>query len=136
MAAPLHWTEMAPALARPGPVGPVVVAALALVGAAVVGCEGVSAAGEEGLLEATETAEVAEIAAGAAVISATLLAVEWADAGFSVEDVGGEKVVLAAGKHNVSLSVPTTQTQLKCTHTPHIELHLDRLVQAFLGRRL
>lgn len=118
MAAPLHWTEMAPALARSGPVGPVVVAALVLVGAAVVDCEGVLAAGEEGLLEVTETAAVAEIAAVAAVTSATLVAVEWADAGLSVEDVGGEKVVLAAGKHSVSLSVPTTEcSQLKCTHT-------------------
>lgn len=120
MAAPLHWTEMAPALARSGPVGPIVMAAVVLVGAAVVDCEGVSAAGEEGLLGVTATAEVAGIAAVAMVTSATPVAVEWADAGLLVEDVGGEKVVLVAGKHSVSLSVPTTESsQLKCTHTEY-----------------
>lgn len=110
MAAPLHWTEMAPvgtAGAVFGAVEVVAVAALVLVGTAVVDSQEKPAAAVEAALEATEGAEVAELPDAAVVTSVAPADLEWSHAGLSVEDVGGIKVVSSAVKHSVSVRVPS-----------------------------
>lgn len=111
MAAPLHWTEMAPvgtAGAVFGAVELVAVAALALVGTAVVDSQEKPAAAVEAALEASEGAEVAELPDAAAVVTSVASAdLEWSHAGLSVEDEGGVRVVPSAVKHSVSVRVPS-----------------------------
>lgn len=80
--------------------------AAVLVGAAVVDSEGMAVAVGEVMVEITGTAEGAAVAV---VTLASSVDVEWSDKRRSLEDVGGEMVVLAAATHSVSLSIPTTE---------------------------
>lgn len=99
MAAPLHWTEMAPV----GTAGTALGAVEAVVGTAVVDSQGKPAAVVEAVLDTTEGAEVAEL-------PDALVDLEWSH----VDQSGGVKVVSSAGNHSVSLSVPNICTKNAC----------------------